>query len=586
MSERLYSASQIAGLLGTSPGSVVEWMQRGWLPFLRFPDGQVRVSRDVLMHFLQRRGVEAEAVLLKANGTDIGEECSDGFPSAVESPESSEPTGEPTSADYVSDDRADEERYEPNEYQFVGRPGVRIDEPRADEPDEFGQPDECEDIEEVEQELDPGLASHTGQPAHLPALEAAILHARTNGHPDPLDVKTDTRDEHQTARQVCQEILRDAVARGASAVHLFPAEEGFSLRLRVDGVLHEKPRFTSILPDGLGPQLIETFGRLSCSGRSCDTGGSFHLDIDDRAVHFEMTTLNTVRGPAAVLAIDDPAGGRKDLSELGMSESDRQAVARGLAIGRGLVLVASPEPRTRHRLLEALSDRPADSARSVLVVTSSADLRVDHASVVRVGPATDSAYADALATAMAADADLTVVDDLRDPSSAQAAVELALGGTCVLAGVDAPDAAHAITDLLAMDVPPWPLSRAIQLVLAGRLPRRLCAKCRLPRRADTLLAGELGVTEGQLPDTVYGSVGCPVCHSSGYAGVAGLLSVMEMSPGLLRAIRQGYDASVISAAAQYDGMTPLRKAGLRALRWGLTSPDELRRSCPDLFAPR
>jgi type II secretory ATPase GspE/PulE/Tfp pilus assembly ATPase PilB-like protein len=582
MSERLYSASQIAGLLGTSPGSVVEWMQRGWLPFLRFPDGQVRVSRDVLMHFLQRRGVEAEAVLLKANGTDIGEECSDGFPPAVESPEPGEPTGDQTSADYVSDGPADEDRYEPNEYQFVGRPGVQLDDPQPEEPDEF------EDIEDVEQELDPGLASRTSQPAHLPALEAAILQARTNGHPDPLDAKTPfhSRDEHQTARQVCQEIVRDAVARGASAVHLFPVEEGFSLRLRVDGVLHEKPRFTSILPDGLGPQLIETFGRLSCSGRSCDSGCSFHLDIDDRAVRFEMTTLNTVRGPAAVLAIDDPAGGRKDLSELGMSESDRQAVARGLAIGRGLILVASPEPRTRHRLLEALSNGPADSARSVLVVTSSAELRVDHGAVVRVGPATDSAYADALATAMAADADLAVVDDLRDPSSARAAVELALGGTCVLAGVDAPDAAHAITDLLAMDVPPWPLSRAIQLVLAGRLPRRLCAKCRLPRRPDASLAGELGVAEGQLPDTVYGSVGCPVCHSSGYAGVAGLLSVMEMSPGLLRAIRQGYDASVISAAAQYDGMTPLRKAGLRALRWGLTSPDELRRSCPDLFAPR
>ncbi len=496
MSQRTFTTYQIAELLGQTPGTVVEWIQKGWLPVRRMPDGAIRISEQSLVGFLRDRGVDL-AELMAGARVEPASEPEDEEASARRARKllarriASRPAGEPPSeAESWEPDVADSEPARPD-----GREPVEP-EPIDPQPDEGRY--EPEPQPEAEPEPETPAAHEAGpepsgadepRPSPMPEAEPAFdelevelrpvpePEPRTTPEAHPQEAELNEAGPHEAdepeaddacparADQVIEAVLADALAKHATAVHFEPREEGLSLRLRVDGVLREKPGFAARLPAGLDRAILERLaGRAGLDAEALERPAEGMMEVrhGDTSYYAAVATCPTARGPRLVLRLRpmDGAGARAALSAV-----DRARLMELLTGGGVWVVLAGPARSGRRALLCSLAGEAAAAGCSVLVLGRQAGVAGEEADDVPTGGRNGLAYAEAMSAAMGQDADLVCVEDLRDPGTALEAFEAAREGASVVAVVRAADAAEAVGELLAMGLEPWPLSRTLAAVV-------------------------------------------------------------------------------------------------------------------------
>lgn len=382
------------------------------------------------------------------------------------------------------------------------------------------------------------------------------------------------------AAQILHAVLSDALCRSASHVHLESRPDGLALRLRVDGLLQEKPNFRARLPEGMPPRLIDhifALAGLASADRNQPQSGSFLYALDGRTVPMELASFPTACGPR--LVIRPAAQPARTFGELGLEEAHVTRLERLIATGGGLVLVAAPAGCGGTDWLTALAGL-IDGTRSIVTLESLGRTDVAGANRVRLDPFSGQTMSRAAQGLWRQDADVVVVEELRDPSTATTAMLLALAGMMVLAGIRAPDPAAAIAMLLEMDLEAWSLSLALKAIVACRRVRRLCQQCSKPRRAPAAPTaeelGRLDLTAGDVAGARL-AVGCPACGHTGYAGTVGLACVCTLETTIQRAIRTGKGESVAAVVAAAGG-NALRAAALQRLREGVIGMEEFARA--------
>jgi type IV pilus assembly protein PilB len=380
---------------------------------------------------------------------------------------------------------------------------------------------------------------------------------------------------------LASELIRAAVRRGASDIHLEPGEEDFRVRFRVDGVLHVVMTPPVHIRDALVAR-FKILARLDIAEKRLPQDGRLKAHVDDsrsaRLVDVRVSSLPTLHGEKLVLRLLDRDHLRLDLDALGF-EADARACFEA-AIGRpwGMVLVTGPTGSGKTNTLYSAIARLTTPRVNVLTVEDPVEINLPGITQVQVHESIGLTFAAALRAFLRQDPDVLLVGEIRDAETAQMAIRSALTGHLVLATLHTTDAPGALIRLLNMGVEPFLVAGAVNLVCAQRLVRRVCAVCRESHPGAQQLLQDLGVPRADAATIrpVRGA-GCARCHHTGYRGRIGLFEVMTLTDSLRQLVLDGAPGYRLRAQAIADGMRPLRASGLAKIEAGVTTIDEVLR---------
>ncbi len=393
--------------------------------------------------------------------------------------------------------------------------------------------------------------------------------------PDEIVEETGHIESHQAdpAAQVADALLRDAAVKRVSHIHLDSCRDELSLRVRIDGLLHDKPNFKSRLPKGLGPRLVahlKNLAGLEVGEVVAPQTGSFRLDINGTQEDFRLATHPTLHGERLVIHVRLRGQDTPMLDGIGLGEDDLSSLRAMLAEPCGLILVAGLPGSGPATTLRAMLAEVDTARRDVVALETRSQFPLEGISRYRIDREKGDTVADTLRSLCNQDVDVILADDITERSAATGAVEAAVAGRLVLAGVFARNSAVAM-EMLLESAKPWTLASALLTVINLRTVRKICPKCRQEAKPPDNLS---------LDFPVYRGAGCDECSQTGYAGRTGLFSLLRVDEIIAAILRNNDNAGQIIFAAEQAGIKTLHQAGLEKVRDGITSLEELSRILP------
>ena len=387
----------------------------------------------------------------------------------------------------------------------------------------------------------------------------------------PSSVEPAVADDGPAARLFAA-TLEQAVARGASDIHIEPSERGWRIRLRVDGLLHEMPCVPAPLRDAFVTR-VKVLARLDIAERSVPQDGRLRLAVaPGRIENYRVSALPTVHGEKLVLRRLEALPADLSLTSLGFDARQRPLVEAAIRAPHGLVLVTGPTGSGKTLSLYAFLHMLNAPSRNICTVEDPAEIQLAGINQISVKEKTGLTFAAALRALLRQDPDVIMVGEIRDAETADVALKAAQTGHLVLATLHTNDAPSAIGRLIDIGAAPYNLSSALRLVTAQRLVRRLCPACRTPEHISRAALAAAGFgAEPASGWTAYAAVGCPACHGAGYRGRVGVHQVMPVSPALRELVNTQASGQTIAAHARADGATSLRESALARVRDGTTS---------------
>jgi type IV pilus assembly protein PilB len=406
------------------------------------------------------------------------------------------------------------------------------------------------------------------------AEQAAAATSAEDEEPEDLGGLGDTVEDAPVVKLV-HSIIGQAVERGASDIHVVPDGRELRGQYRIDGVLSD----AFSIPARMAPHVvsrIKIMANLDISERRLPQDGRLAFAHGERRIDVRVVTLPLVNGESVVMRILDRGAGVVSLDDLGMLGPERARFEAAIGRPYGAVLVTGPTGSGKTTSLYAALQTLNTGERSILTLEDPVEYRVAGVKQMQVNPKAGVTFATGLRSMMRADPDVMLVGEIRDRETAQIAVESALTGHLVLSTLHTNDAPSAITRLVEMGIEPFLVASAIDCVLAQRLARQLCERCRRP----VLLTAEVLRGNGFAAEEdvhAFDAVGCGTCNGTGYRGRVGIFEAMPMSDAIRTHVLARDAASAIAATAVAEGMRRLRDDALEKVRAGLTSAAEAAR---------
>jgi len=388
-------------------------------------------------------------------------------------------------------------------------------------------------------------------------------------------------DEAPIVRYV-NKILVDAITSGASDIHFEPFEKFFRIRFRQDGLLREVANPPLNIANRLTSRL-KVMSRMNIAERRVPQDGRIKLKLSrNRDIDFRVNTLPTLYGEKIVLRILDSSAAQVGVDQLGFEPEQRKAFLKAIQKPYGMILVTGPTGSGKTVSLYTALNLLNRPEVNISTVEDPVEIQVPGINQVNLNPKSGLTFAAALRAFLRQDPDIIMVGEIRDLETAEIAVKAAQTGHLVLSTLHTNDAPQTLTRLANMGVPPFNIASSVLLIMAQRLVRRLCPHCRqlldLPR--ETLL--EEGFTDQEIDAglSIYGPVGCDQCNK-GYRGRVGIFQVMPVSEETSRLILEGGNAMQLAEQARREGISDLRTSGLRKVKAGITSLEEVNRVTTD-----
>src|SRR5213592_2671719 len=374
-------------------------------------------------------------------------------------------------------------------------------------------------------------------------------------------------------------IMTQAVGDRASDVHLEPAELNVRIRFRVDGVLHEPmPPAPKNIQGGLISRL-KVMADLNIAESRVPQDGRISMKIGGRSLDLRVATLPTVYGEKVVIRVLDKSNALLRLEDLGFLEDSYNRFSESFRKPYGAILVTGPTGSGKSTSMYATLNILNTEDKNIITVEDPVEYRLAGVNQIQVNPKAGLTFASALRSILRADPDIVLIGEIRDRETAVIAVEAALTGHLVLSSLHTNDAPSAITRLVEMDVETFLVASAIDAVVAQRLARKLCERCKEAYEPDQAELFEAGFPEWQWPEIeqLYRPTSCSACSNTGFRGRIGLYEVMQMSEELERLTVERASSDQMKAVAVQQGMLTLRDDGLEKTRMGLTSIEEIAR---------
>jgi general secretion pathway protein E len=370
-------------------------------------------------------------------------------------------------------------------------------------------------------------------------------------------------------------LLLEALDARASDVHLEGYPGGLRVRYRIDGVLQDAVAPPQRLAAAVVSRL-KIMAELDIAERRVPQDGRIRLKMHDRQVDVRVSTLPTLHGESVVLRLLDKEAGRIDLQELGMAEDTERLFVSVVSKPHGIVLSTGPTGSGKTTTLYAAVDRIRTGREKIITVEDPVEYELPGVPQVPVNEKVGLTFANALRALLRQDPDVMLVGEIRDRETADIATHAALTGHLVLSTLHTNDAATALTRLVDLGIAPYLVASTVEAVLAQRLVRRICMSCRRPIKLTGEQRTALGSAAEELVD-VWGGEGCSECRGTGYLGRTGIYELLVMDDELRLAVQQNASASHLEKLGLARGMRFLKDDGIRQIREGLTTPEEVLR---------
>ncbi|QTE28014.1 GspE/PulE family protein [Pengzhenrongella sicca] len=373
-------------------------------------------------------------------------------------------------------------------------------------------------------------------------------------------------------------LVTQAITDRASDIHIEPAETDLRVRYRIDGVLHETQRAPKQIQGGVISR-IKIMSDIDISERRKPQDGRMSVVHQGRKIDLRVATLPTVWGEKIVMRILDNTSASLNLRELSFLDHNFESFESSYSKPYGMILVTGPTGSGKSTTLYATLNAVSRPEINVITVEDPVEYRLPGINQVQVNPKAGLTFASALRSILRCDPDVVLLGEIRDHETAQIAIEAALTGHLVLSTLHTNDAPSAITRLVEMGIEPFLVGSALESVVAQRLARRLCDKCKepyVPTEAELISARFLWEPGEDLP-ILYSAVGCVACSKTGYRGRMALHEVMRVTEDIERHAVAHSSSAEIARTAREQGMIPLREDGWRKVLLGQTSIEEVLR---------
>ncbi|CAN5305154.1 N/A [soil metagenome] len=373
-------------------------------------------------------------------------------------------------------------------------------------------------------------------------------------------------------------LISQAIQDHASDIHIEPGERDMNVRYRIDGVLHEMQRAPKNIQNGVISRL-KIMADIDIAERRKPQDGRISVVHGGRQIDLRVATLPTVFGEKIVMRILDNSASNLELSSLHLLEHNATVYREAYTKPYGMILVTGPTGSGKSTTLYTTLQTVARPQINVITVEDPVEYRMAGINQVQVNPKAGLTFASALRSILRSDPDVVLIGEIRDHETAQIAVEAALTGHLVLSTLHTNDAPSAVTRLTEMGIEPFLVGSALDCVVAQRLARRLCEKCKQPYAHDPQNLAYLRFAHDpdQPAPLLYQAVGCSSCSGTGYRGRIAIHEVMSVTEDIERLAVSHASSAEIAHVAQQQGMLSLRADGWQKAQMGLTSIEEILR---------
>jgi type IV pilus assembly protein PilB len=373
-------------------------------------------------------------------------------------------------------------------------------------------------------------------------------------------------------------LITQAVRDRASDIHIEPQERDVRVRYRVDGVLHEIMTQSRKIHPAVVSRL-KIMSDLDIAERRIPQDGRISLKTGGKAVDLRVSTLPTVFGEKVVMRVLDKSSVLLKLTDLGFLDNNYERYEASFRKPYGMILVTGPTGSGKSTTLYATLNVINSPEVNIVTTEDPVEYRLPGISQVQINKKAGLTFPTALRSILRQDPDIVLVGEMRDHETAQIGMEAALTGHLVLSTLHTNDAPSAVTRLSEMGIDPFLVASSVDCVLAQRLARKLCERCKEsyePTREELEVAG-VGRTADDEPPTLYRAVGCTACAKTGYRGRTAIHEVMQVTEEIERLIVERSSSDEVEKFARAQGMRTLREDGLAKVLLGQTTLEEIAR---------
>ncbi|MFH4679266.1 type IV-A pilus assembly ATPase PilB [Vibrio diabolicus] len=391
---------------------------------------------------------------------------------------------------------------------------------------------------------------------------------------DEIDNIEDLSQDESPVSRYINQILLDAVRKGASDIHFEPYEKMYRVRLRCDGILIETQQPPSHLSRRLSAR-IKILSKLDIAERRLPQDGRIKLKLNqDTAIDMRVSTLPTLFGEKIVLRLLDSSSASLDIDKLGYSEQQKQLYLDALRRPQGMILMTGPTGSGKTVSLYTGLSILNKPEINISTAEDPVEINLSGINQVQVQPKIGFGFAEALRSFLRQDPDVVMVGEIRDLNTAEIAIKASQTGHLVLSTLHTNSAAETVIRLSNMGVESFNLASSLSLIIAQRLARKLCSHCKQSQELTVQLQ-HLGIQES---DNIFKANpdGCNEC-THGYSGRTGIYEVMRFDEFLSEALIKGASVHELEKLAIANGMSTLQMSGIEKLKQGITSFSELQR---------
>jgi general secretion pathway protein E len=418
------------------------------------------------------------------------------------------------------------------------------------------------------------LGQHLGN-EEAPGAESGAGQAHAD---DDIESLRDLASGAPVVRAV-NDMLEKAMEIRASDIHIEPQRNGLVVRMRVDGLLRAVASPANVLPQALISR-IKILAGLNIAERRLPQDGAARLRFSRSELDIRVATMPTQHGESAVIRLLQRDRGLLEIAKLGFSPADEKTVRRLLALPHGMIILTGPTGSGKTTTLATMLSILNEPSRKILTIEDPVEYEIPGINQSQVKPSIGLTFAAAMRAFVRQDPDVIMVGEVRDPETASIAVQSALTGHLVLTTLHTETAAAAVPRLLDLGVEGFLLKSSLRAVIAQRLVRILCDRC---KKKHVLDAGDLAADPRyhslgfQPGESVYEPAGCERCGGTGYRGRFGVFEVLELKDELYEFVKKDADGRALDLAARRAGMVTMIEDAIAKCRAGITSASEVLR---------
>jgi type IV pilus assembly protein PilB len=418
------------------------------------------------------------------------------------------------------------------------------------------------------------LSEVMGELSEDEQLAQSLTQTEKAGASIDLEAVLDASEDNKVVK-LLNLVLLQAIKDRASDIHFEPFEEEFKMRYRIDGVLYEMVPPPRYLGSAITSR-VKVMSSLDIAERRLPQDGRVELQVGGKPVDLRVSVLPTMHGESVVMRVLDRSNVELSLDRVGFSARELEHVQQIIRKPNGIVIVTGPTGSGKTTTLYAALAELNDIETKILTAEDPVEYDIDGLCQVQVNSEVGLTFAAALRSFLRQDPDIILVGEIRDLETAQIAVQASLTGHLVFSTLHTNDAPSSIVRLLDLGVESFLLTATIEAIIAQRLTRTICPKCREPFTPSEEQLMELDLS----PEEVSGreffrGKGCDHCHASGYKGRTAIFEIMSMDDGMRDLVMNQASTAVLREESRKRGMTTLRESGLRVIYEGLTTIDEV-----------